>query len=163
MQSSSCIDFESIPSCSYIYSILIQSSSCIDIEESILSCFCMYSTLIQCSSLLHRHWRVDTLIAFVEIQHDRNKLCWLEFKSHEVDSVCAISVSGYELSIQDALEPSPTKLFQCSSQSWEMELAKSKWCCGYDRGEPAVSYRWSGWVWEITGWSWRLQENYRSF
>ena len=26
-------------------------------------------------------------------------------------------------------------------------------------GELAVSYRWSGWVWEITGWSWRLQEN----
>ena len=32
-----------------------------------------------------------------------------------------------------------------------------------DRGEPAVSYKWTGWVWEITGWSWRLQENYRSF
>ena len=23
----------------------------------------------------------------------------------------------------------------------------------YDWGEPAVSYRWTGWVWEITGWS----------
>ena len=33
----------------------------------------------------------------------------------------------------------------------------------YDRGEPAVSYKWTGWVWEITGWSSRLQENYRSF
>ena len=33
----------------------------------------------------------------------------------------------------------------------------------YDREEPAVSYRWMGWVWEITGWSWRLQEDYRSF
>ena len=32
-----------------------------------------------------------------------------------------------------------------------------------DRGEPAVSYKWTGWVWEITGWSSRLQENYRSF
>ena len=32
-----------------------------------------------------------------------------------------------------------------------------------DRGEPALSYRWAGWVWEITGWSSRLQENYRSF
>ena len=31
-----------------------------------------------------------------------------------------------------------------------------------DRGEPAVSYKWTGWVWGITGWSWRLQENYRS-
>ena len=28
------------------------------------------------------------------------------------------------------------------------------------RGEPAVSYRWIGWVWEITGWSSRLQENH---
>jgi hypothetical protein len=30
-------------------------------------------------------------------------------------------------------------------------------------GEPAVSYRWTGWIWEITGWSSRLQENYPSF
>ena len=31
-----------------------------------------------------------------------------------------------------------------------------------DRGEPAVSYNWTGWVWEIAGWSnSRLQENYR--
>ena len=30
-----------------------------------------------------------------------------------------------------------------------------------DRREPAVSYRWTGWVWEITGWSWGLQESYR--
>ena len=28
-----------------------------------------------------------------------------------------------------------------------------------DRGEPAVSYKWTGWVWETTGKSWRLQEN----
>ena len=33
----------------------------------------------------------------------------------------------------------------------------------YDRGEPAVSDTWTGWVWEITGWSSRLQENYCSF
>jgi hypothetical protein len=33
----------------------------------------------------------------------------------------------------------------------------------YDRGPPAVSYKWAGWVWEITGWSLWLQENYRSF
>ena len=33
----------------------------------------------------------------------------------------------------------------------------------YDRGEPAVNYRWTGWVWEITGWSSRLQENCRSY
>ena len=31
-----------------------------------------------------------------------------------------------------------------------------------DRGGPAVSYKWTGWVWVITGWSSRLQENYRS-
>ena len=35
--------------------------------------------------------------------------------------------------------------------------------CDNDRGEPVVSYRWTGWVWEITGWSSRLQENYPSF
>ena len=34
---------------------------------------------------------------------------------------------------------------------------------GYDRGKPAVGYRWTGWVWEITSWSSRLEENYRSF
>ena len=33
----------------------------------------------------------------------------------------------------------------------------------YDWGEPAVSYKWTGWVWEIFGWSSRLQENYWSF
>ena len=30
-------------------------------------------------------------------------------------------------------------------------------------GKPAISYIWTGWVWEITGWSSRLQENYWSF
>ena len=29
-------------------------------------------------------------------------------------------------------------------------------------GELATSYKWTCWVWEITGWSSRLQENYRS-
>ena len=29
--------------------------------------------------------------------------------------------------------------------------------------ELTVSYRWTGWVGEITGWTWRLQENYQSF
>ena len=24
-------------------------------------------------------------------------------------------------------------------------------------------YKWTGWVWDITGWSWRLQQNYRTF
>ena len=32
----------------------------------------------------------------------------------------------------------------------------------YDRGAPAVSYRWTGRVWEITGWCSRLHENYQS-
>ena len=35
---------------------------------------------------------------------------------------------------------------------------------GYDGGDPAVSYRWTGWVWGISGRSSsRLQENYASF
>ena len=34
----------------------------------------------------------------------------------------------------------------------------SRQCCGVWWGEPAVSHRWTGWVWEITGWSSRLQE-----
>ena len=33
-----------------------------------------------------------------------------------------------------------------------------------DVEEPVLSYRWAGWVWEITCWSsWRLQEDYRLF
>ena len=32
-----------------------------------------------------------------------------------------------------------------------------------DRGETAVSYKCTGWVWEITGWRSRLQENFGSF
>ena len=31
------------------------------------------------------------------------------------------------------------------------------------REEPAVNYRWISWVWKITSWSSRLQENYWSF
>jgi hypothetical protein len=30
------------------------------------------------------------------------------------------------------------------------------------QGELPVRYKWTGWVWEITGWSSRLQENYRT-
>ena len=53
----------------------------------------------------------------------------------------------------------------------EKKNTKSIWCCstGTSRssrpliGSTGVSYRWTGWLWEITGWSSRLQENYRSF
>ena len=27
-----------------------------------------------------------------------------------------------------------------------------------EQGEPTASYKWTSWVWEITGWSLRLQE-----
>ena len=33
----------------------------------------------------------------------------------------------------------------------------------YVREEPAVSCRWTGWIWETTGWSSGLQEIYQSF
>ena len=33
----------------------------------------------------------------------------------------------------------------------------------YDQREPAVSYRWTSWIWEITGWSSRLQETHGLF
>ena len=45
----------------------------------------------------------------------------------------------------------------------KVDWVRSKVHGGNDQGEPAVSYRWTGWVGEITGWSSRLQENYRSF
>ena len=54
-------------------------------------------------------------------------------------------------------------------QGWELEPVKANYnhniflheICyntlhSYDRGEPAVGYRWAGWVWEIAGWSSRL-------
>ena len=41
-------------------------------------------------------------------------------------------------------------------------LGKAMFLQAYDRGEPAISYKWTGWVWEITGWSSKLQENYWS-
>ena len=44
-------------------------------------------------------------------------------------------------------------------------LAQRSWVSKWanDRGEPTVSYKWTSWVWKITGWSSKLQENYRSF
>ena len=33
----------------------------------------------------------------------------------------------------------------------------------YVQGELSISYRWTGWVREKTGWSWRRQENHQSF
>ena len=51
---------------------------------------------------------------------------------------------------------------------WIMEMA----ACTYHQfskflqtnvwKEPAVSYKWTSWVWGLAGWSSRLQENYRS-
>ena len=48
------------------------------------------------------------------------------------------------------------------------EKLSRAFCCKFlllctHRREPAVSYKWTSWVWEITGWSWRPQENYQPF
>ena len=51
---------------------------------------------------------------------------------------------------------------RCRRSNWAVLWTKTNG--NYDPGEPAVSYRWTGWVWEITtGWGSRLQENYQSF
>ena len=44
----------------------------------------------------------------------------------------------------------------------ESQQSKPTWgnCQTNEPGEPTASYRWTGGVWEITGWSSRLQENY---
>ena len=42
----------------------------------------------------------------------------------------------------------------CNLNCWE----RGSWDLSNDQGEPTASYRWIGWVWEITGWSSRLQE-----
>ena len=72
--------------------------------------------------------------------------------------------------LRDDVVLSLLRSFASSSHSFEMtndpNLASSKVHRGrrpYDREEPAVSYRWTGWVWKIIGWSSRLQENYRPF
>jgi hypothetical protein len=46
--------------------------------------------------------------------------------------------------------------------SMKLEASLGQLVCN-DWGEPPVSYKWTGWVWEIIGRSSRLQENYRSF
>jgi hypothetical protein len=38
-----------------------------------------------------------------------------------------------------------------------------RWLSYNEQGEPAAIYRWTGWVWGITGWSSRLLENCPSF
>jgi hypothetical protein len=38
-----------------------------------------------------------------------------------------------------------------------------KWWATLSGKKPAVSYRWTGWVWGKTGWSSRLPENYLTF
>ena len=53
-----------------------------------------------------------------------------------------------------------TRVFVLSAKSEEervFEMSSS------GRGEPAVRYRWTSWVWERTGWSSRPHANYRSF
>jgi hypothetical protein len=51
--------------------------------------------------------------------------------------------------------------FSCEiSRKSEIHISKSeiRVCkLSYDRGKSAVSCRWTSWVWEITGWSWRLK------
>ena len=59
--------------------------------------------------------------------------------------------------------------FNCLLKSWDVfspphHFSKVGKLVGiYDQGGPAISYKWTGWVWEITGWSSRLQVNYWSF
>ena len=60
----------------------------------------------------------------------------------------------------DLLVLSSEKSFSSTSQI--VALHNYSFMCSNDQGEPAVSYRWTCWVWEVTGWSWRLEENDRS-
>ena len=57
-------------------------------------------------------------------------------------------------SIKQMYSPS-CKIFPYTIIS-SLSLPHALWI--YDRGEPAISYRWTGWVWGIPGWSSRLQE-----
>ena len=99
-------------------------------------------------------WRIlrKTLSIPQNIVMDRIMLCWLK----------CYSLKYYELSM---LTPNkcytPHTCYKFISKIAQFKLN----CMGlpYDRGEPVVSYKWTGWVWELTGWSSRLQENYRSF
>ena len=57
--------------------------------------------------------------------------------------------------------------FSIKPKSWPGDQTKlpppPTYLRAYDWGEPAVSYKWTGRVEEMIGWSWRLQENCRSF
>ena len=73
---------------------------------------------------------------------------------------------GLFLSISHAAWPvTPTRVqMECpwlGVSSMKLEASLGQLVCN-DWGEPAVSYKWTGRVWEITGWSSKLQENYRS-
>ena len=54
------------------------------------------------------------------------------------------------------------KLSVVCKEIWYV-LENKEYVCTYDRGEPAISYRWTVEFEKITGWGSRLQENYRSF
>ena len=62
------------------------------------------------------------------------------------------------------------QILTCRLHPWWLKRYMETWVnvhfmqqLAYDLGEPAVSYRWTGCVGEITGWSSSVQENYRSF
>ena len=50
-----------------------------------------------------------------------------------------------------------SQAYDCCMEYHQDELTTN------DPGAPAVSYRWTGWIWEITGCSSRMQENCPSF
>ena len=84
-----------------------------------------------------------------------------------------------------------SQFFQFKEQNYQFSLQSSQFLSSYIRGnsttlyfsrssakspkwsvmgastyvweELSVTYKCTGWVWEITSWSWRLHENYQSF
>ena len=58
--------------------------------------------------------------------------------------------------------PSPRSKLAGMTQSRSLYSCRHKSWAPMNGGESTASYTWTGWVWEITGWSSRLQENYPS-
>ena len=70
-----------------------------------------------------------------------------------------LQLNGWNLWLRGLQNETHVRASILNNDNWlQWESSKT-----YDQGEPAVSDKWTGWIWKITGWNSRLQENYQSF
>ena len=99
-----------------------------------------------------------------------NERAWRVMVSDSQSCVC----SG----LKDKRQWVATRICNClSSRTWKSK-STFDWCILFSwqltdlfyfhpppqkKQRMAVSYRWIGWVWDVTGWSSRLQDSYQEF